>query len=172
MQISCIMLIIANIIVFVILPLAVFCCTKNSIFKKILKISLIFLYIVELVVFTMFRVEIGYMIEINADFSGQWFNKEIWMFDGWNIIDVIINTIMLIPLGVFIYKQELGLKNILRALICGFCVGFGIELMQFVLPVYRTVQVQDLLFNSISVSLGTAITILTRKLFIRVKKGE
>lgn len=91
------------------------------------------------------------------------------VFDN-SLLDALINIIMLIPVGIAIvalnYPNEK--RTIILLSTIGFCVGIVIELLQFVLPIARTVQLADVLLNGLSVLIGGGIgylyILLTRKL--------
>ena len=55
----------------------------------------------------------------------------------------------------------------LIALLGGLTFGVGIETLQFILPVSRTVQVQDALFNGISSMLGALFIQIMYAIFKR-----
>ena len=68
---------------------------------------------------------------------------------------MIINLVMMTPLGVFVWRYDRSFwKNLLFAFLFGFVLGVIIETSQFILPIPRTVQVQDAVFNGISSVIG------------------
>lgn len=85
-------------------------------------------------------------------------------------IDMIINILMLIPVGISIVvlnNHNIKVMNVLLLTI-GFCVGFTIELLQLILPIARAVQLIDVILNGLSVILGGVIGILYVKLVNKI----
>lgn len=102
-------------------------------------------------------------VSISFDFSGRWCAKNINAsldLNGITKFDLIINLVMLIPVGMFVIyfgrKRKWWLKIILL-IVFGALSGIFIELLQFILPVYRSVQLTDILLNTISVFVGGLI---------------
>jgi len=94
----------------------------------------------------------------NFDFTNLWFNKNInWQLKLPTKFDFIINIILLIPVGVacryFTQNKKLGIRIIILTIVA-FVTGILTELGQYILPVYRSVQLTDTLLNIISVILG------------------
>jgi hypothetical protein len=94
---------------------------------------------------------------IEWDFNQGWVNKTI-NFSVSNIekTDMFLNLVMLVPIGVFVaYKSDCGDHvSFVILFFIGLMIGLGIELFQFVLPVPRSVQLSDVLLNSVSVCIG------------------
>ena len=95
------------------------------------------------------------VVSVSFDFSNSWADKTIdWDF---NIdkIDLLLNIFMLIPVGAF---SVVRLKNkkfsILFGFILGLVTGFVIESLQYILPVYRSVQLSDMILNGVSGLIG------------------
>lgn len=103
-------------------------------------------------------------VSINNDFvtiefvtNGKWCAKPINFGMSPTKTDLLINIFMLFPIGAFVvmvnhHKQKKF--AVLKAILVGLLVGFCIELLQFVLPVNRSVQLSDMLLNSVSVFIG------------------
>ncbi len=71
------------------------------------------------------------------------------------LIDMVDNIVLLIPIGIVVYK--FARKNkLLWAFIWGLGVGLFIELMQFLLPIMRYPSISDVLLNGISSFFGAA----------------
>ena len=51
----------------------------------------------------------------------------------------------------------------------GFATGLLLEALQFVLPVYRSVQLSDVLLNALSVLIGGGMGMLYDKIFVKHK---
>lgn len=100
-------------------------------------------------------------VNISCDFSTGWANKQIsWSFKNLTTFDICINLIMFVPVGmvVWIKTDKLSLlKKFFTLLIVGLICGLFVEISQFVLPVPRSVQFSDVIFNTISVLIGGII---------------
>ena len=96
-------------------------------------------------------------VYIGFDFSSGFFNKEIIFSFSKFKLDIFINLIMLIPIGeaVCISAKKINNKfGILYALLIGVIIGMLIETLQFILPVPRSVQLSDVIYNAISCVFG------------------
>ena len=98
-------------------------------------------------------------VKLGLDFSGQWCSKSInWNFAHLSAFDVVINLFMLVPVGFFVtyflVKKWKIWQLLIFLLFIGFAFGLFIETMQFILPIQRSVQLSDIVFNSISVFIG------------------
>ena len=93
-----------------------------------------------------------------ADFSGKWFNKEINLsFKNIPKLDLFVNLVMLIPIGIvcryLTYRKKLSIRIVIL-LIVAILSGVLTELGQFIMPIPRGVQLSDCVFNIISVLVG------------------
>ncbi|MGN1201476.1 MAG: VanZ family protein [Candidatus Caccovivens sp.] len=97
-------------------------------------------------------------VTIGFDFDGQWCSKTFnCSFSNLTTFDVITNLVMLIPIGMFVYYFLSSKKWWLRLLTLfgiGILSGTLIETFQFILPIQRSVQLSDIVFNTISVLFG------------------
>jgi len=97
------------------------------------------------------------IIFIGFDLSGCFFNKLIITKFPKFKLDIIINLLMLMPIGEFVFLDKIKNRKkytVFTALSFGIFIGFVIELLQFMLPVVRIVQISDIIYNGISVLLG------------------
>lgn len=143
---------------YLVLPFLIWALIKNEKTKKIVTIILFSLYCVVLFVgvFGVISFSQG-NVNIAFNFTNKWASKTINF--GFNItrFDLIINLVMLFPVGMFAYfllqKKKLWLKLLLLVLV-GALTGLLIETCQFILPIYRSVQLTDVLLNTVSVFAG------------------
>jgi len=103
-------------------------------------------------------------VGITFENNGPWFRVSNFSWYSFDITNVLINLFMLFPLGAIF----LGLKQrkpLMKTILLAFCLSVFIEFMQFVLPINRTVEVTDILFNTISGIIGFIFFWLILKLF-------
>ncbi len=132
----------------------------DYILRRIMSVFLAF-YVVLTLLLTILTVQFNVdMIDISFDFSGEWMSKE-FSFDLFpsNFEDFIINILMLVPFGGFIYclSKKRGDKRILNAIYLGLLFSIVIELLQFFMPISRSPQLSDILLNTISSLIGAVI---------------
>lgn len=161
MVINTMIILILGVFCYFFLPFIILCFVKKEKIKKIIAIVLLSLFIVILLVGTWGKLDIGKdVVRINFDFSGKFCNKTInFSFNNLQHFDIVINLIMMIPIGMFIvmlYNKNF-IKMMFLLLIVGALSGFFIELTQFVLPIQRNVQLSDVIFNMLSVLIGGLI---------------
>jgi len=150
MRLNINLIIILAFILMVVLPTIILIMLKKH--KKALKITAIFLavvYFVLLFIGTTFKFKIkGDFVLINADFSHEWFSMRFLPYS-FAPRNVFINLAMMFPVGFLVYifsKNRRFLKTILFA----FLLSIFIEFYQFLLPVSRTTEITDVLFNTLS----------------------
>lgn len=159
MAVNTIFVLVCGFIFYFILPFLIVGLIKNKKIKNIFIVIYLVLFLVVLFIGVFGKLDISLKnVIINLDFSSSWCNKPIrWAFENLTTFDVCINLFMLIPIGTvvayFFKKKKFVVKLLLFALI-GFVCGALIETLQFVLPVYRSVQLSDVVFNCISVVIG------------------
>lgn len=143
---------------YLVLPFLIWSLIKNEKIKKIVTIVLFSLYCVVLFVGVFGVINIGGgNVSIAFNFTNKWASKTINF--GFNItkFDLVINLVMLFPVGMFAFfllqKRKLLTKVLLLVLI-GALTGLLIETCQFILPIYRSVQLSDVLLNTVSVFAG------------------
>lgn len=97
-------------------------------------------------------------VTINFQPQSPWFNRMLgWGFSITNLQDVLLNSVMLAPLGVMV-TQHAKAKNkkrtILKSFFAGLALGFVIEISQMILPFGRFPAVLDALLNGVSAGIG------------------
>ena len=148
--------VIITIVGFVILPTILLLTIKSDKKIKILTYIFIGLFFAILAVGVFAIINIGKEVTTIAfDFSNQWANKTInWTFNV-DKVDLLLNIFMLIPIGAFGVVSHKNKKlGILVGFVLGFAIGLTIETLQFILPVYRSVQLSDVVLNGISGLIG------------------
>lgn len=97
-------------------------------------------------------------VTILFESNGKWCAKNInYTFSNLTKQDILINIFMLFPLGAFciVFTSHRNLKlPLIWAFVIGLIVGFIIETFQFILPINRSVQLSDMIFNALSVLIG------------------
>jgi glycopeptide antibiotics resistance protein len=83
------------------------------------------------------------------------------------IKQIVGNVVMFVPLGFFLV-QRFKVKQLITVLILGASVSVGIELIQFLLNLwlgfsYRSVDVDDVILNTIGAGLGGYFTYLIKR---------
>lgn len=81
--------------------------------------------------------------------------KQINFQINYTLNDFIINFLMLLPVGFYLKQTKCSRLLIWGA---GMLLGFVIEFGQFVLPIYRVVQLMDVVTNGFSAVLGCLIS--------------
>ncbi len=162
---------------FVVLPLLLLAFMKNGKAKSAILSVLMILYLGVIVVGVISDLTITKSTTtINFDFSGKVGGKPVnWNFENLTSFDIIVNLVMLFPLGMFIAYFIRHIRPMNSLLICwyiGFVVGFILELLQFVLPISRSVQLSDAVFNMISLFIGGFFGSLLTSLATKIYKKE
>lgn len=161
-------------ICYLVLPFLIWLLIKNDKTKTIVSIVLFSLYCVVLFVgvFGVISFSQG-NVNISFNFTNKWASKTInW---GFNItkFDLIINLVMLFPVGMisyFLLQKKKMLTKIILLIVIGMLTGLLIETCQFILPIYRSVQLTDVLLNSASVFGGGLIAMGYLAIIKRIRK--
>ena len=161
MTISTVLVIVLGAICYFILPFLLWALIKNQKLKTILTTIFICLYLGVLFVWVIGKLSISskYII-VDFDFSGEWCAKNIRFFEYISTFDLVINLVMLFPIGMYIYylaQRKKWWAKILMLLGFGLLTGLFIETCQFILPIPRSVQFSDAVFNMISIFVGGLI---------------
>ena len=107
-------------------------------------------------------------VYITFENNGLPFNAHNFLWWNFDKANVLINLFMLFPVCLIIFafcKKHTFLKTIILA----FCLSAFIETMQFILPVSRTVEITDLLYNTLSGIIGWLYFYLLIKLNKKLK---
>lgn len=142
---------------YILVPMIIFVFVNNDKYRNILNIILLVIFSFFLIVGVLCNFEYnGNRVYIFFDFTyiGQK-TIDYRIFNNGKV-DMLINFIMLVPIGISIVGLNLNNKNKIFALLftVGFVVGFAIELLQLILPINRAVQFIDVILNGLSVVLG------------------
>ena len=174
MKINTLFIVVFLFVYYLIIPLALIFFIKNAKAKKICNILYLIIFCLILLVGVFFKIDITKTsTQISLDFSAGFFNKsfnfKFWNFD---LQDFLINISMLFPLG---YCFNLILKTkykCLFAFLFGLCVGTFIEVCQFIFPFPRSPQLSDIIFNGLSVFIGSLFFFLIDKIKLSFKKNN
>lgn len=160
--------IIAGVIIaiYYVVPIIFFCRCRDDSRRHKFSVILLILYLITLTIGVWAEVKIKngrVLITFDYGFSQQ---KTIsWGFSGIKLLDILINLGMLVPLGVIFSvncRKTVFCKQIIGLLI-GLAIGTVIEVGQFLLPVERTPQLSDVLFNLLGMGFGCLIGELLNK---------
>lgn len=170
MQLDSMMVAVIALVCYFVLPLALILTIKNIKTLKIVTRVLAVVYAVILVIGVWSRVSVrDGVVNISFDYSQGFLSKEIsWGFSSLSFVDVALNLVMLIPVGIIfsVLSPEPIKMQLIWSFVIGLSLGIIIELGQFMLPVRRSVQLSDVLFNTLSVILG----VFTGKFMLRLKE--
>lgn len=157
-SVSTTLAIILTVFCFIVLPVVLMLCIKNVKVLTIITCVMTIIFVGGLCVCVFATVSIGKdVVTIQFVNNGRWCAKTINFFSILQKNDILINLCMLFPLGAFfvVLAQQSNLKfQLLWSLLAGLAVGLFIETWQFILPVNRSVQLSDAVFNAISVFIG------------------
>lgn len=107
-------------------------------------------------------------VSITFESNGSWFVASNFSWYSFDTVNVLLNLFMLFPVGAIVLaltKKHVFLKTVLLS----FGISLFIEFMQFVLPINRTVEVTDLLYNTLSGIIGFLFFLCVLKIFNRRK---
>ena len=174
MKISILIVVIAFVLFYIVLPLIIYLLARKTKVGKIIVVICSVLFGIVLFFGITSRVSIAdKIVVIDFDYTNKWFNKTI-NFNIFDIdkIDFIINISMLVPIGlVVIYFNKRKLLNkLLMLTLIGLMIGLALETLQYILPVYRTVQLSDIILNIFSVVIGGVCGIVYDLIFNKLKK--
>ena len=143
---------------YLVVPLLILFFVRNEKKLKTVLLILVGIFCFVLFVGVFGKVDItAERVYIGFDFSGKWCSKTINFQFNTTKLDRLINLVMLMPLGeaVCIFSKRKNIKiGFLIALIVGLGTGLLIETLQYVLPVSRSVQLSDVVYNMISAAIG------------------
>lgn len=145
---------------------------KNKKAQNIVLWALFGIYVCILLVGVWGKIDVGKdFVFVDFDFSKGWANKNVsFSFKNLTTFDIAVNLIMFIPVGFVVWFKTTNRKCWCRILLLvgvGLCCGLFVEIAQYILPVPRSVQLSDVVFNTISVMIGGLICALYMLLFKR-----
>ena len=144
-------------LIYFILPIIIWI-NKDKKLIRILVDILFGVYLVVLILGVTCRINFDHVSTIvDFDYSGEWLSKKVnWSLKEIVGADLIINLVMLIPIGLYVafMSKNTNYVSFIVMFIIGFMLGLGIEILQYVLPVPRSVQVSDIILNGFSVCIG------------------
>lgn len=110
------------------------------------------------------KVTIGKTVTLTFERFGNFFNKDFNFYPFTKDFgDIVINTFMLVPIGISVYNLS-NKQKLVRALLFGLGVGCFIEIMQLILPIARSPQLSDIILNGISGLLGGVYAMILSKI--------
>lgn len=174
MQINLILAFIVFIFLFFIFPTLMIIIFFNN--KKVLKIVglttfITYCLLLSVLVFGKVSITKTY-VSVNFDNTIPWFSLN-FLWANFGKTNVLYNLIMLFPVSAFVFSQTQE-KTFLKTILISFVLSFIIELLQFILPVYRTTEVFDIITNTASGVIGYLyfyfVNYLAKK--IREKKSK
>ena len=176
MKIPTILVVISLILFYIIIPLLVWIFARESKLGKLIVIVFTVLFSVILYFGITSRISINKdLVTVAIDYSGNWCDKVIKLnVLSVDIVDLIINLIMLIPIGLvvaYFLKRKVVYKLAIAAVV-GLLIGLILESIQFILPVYRSPQLTDIILNMVSVVIGCCIGIVYDKLYYKLRREK
>ncbi|MBO5394667.1 MAG: VanZ family protein [Clostridia bacterium] len=165
---------ILGVLCYFVLPFAIWCFIKNEKAKNIVTAIFFALYCVVLFCGVFARVSPSLQsVSIVFDFSGAWAAKSInWGFVGISIFDLVINLVMLLPVGMaalYFTRRKRTKVKIVTIVLTALLSGVLIELCQFLLPIPRGVQLSDAVLNAVSVTFGALLAWLYLVVINKIK---
>jgi len=166
-----------GLIFYFVVPFIIIVFVKNRTISRVLMFVLFIAFLVVLFIGIYFKVSfVGNKVYAVPDFSGKWFNKTINLsFKNIPKFDLIINIIMLIPIGIvcrYLTHRNTAWKRILILLLVAFISGILTELGQFIMPIPRGVQLSDSLLNMLSVLIGGVVASCYFFIRSKINKGK
>ena len=160
-----------------VVPFLVIVFVKNSKLSNFFITILFVIFLGILFVGIYFKVSfVGNKVYAVPNFSGEWFNKTInFSFKNIPKFDLVINIIMLIPIGIvcrYLTKKKKLWARILILLVVAIISGICTELGQFILPIPRGVQLSDSLLNMGSVLIGGIVGSVYFAIRNKIHKGS
>ena len=119
--------------------------TLKPIIAAMTTIYLCFLFVGTLTLFS----KSGDTITFTFNFSStDWFSS-YFIWGSFGKLNILINLLMMFPVGyvVFTFSKK---HKFLKTIIASFLLSVTIELLQFILPIYRNTEVLDIALNTIS----------------------
>ncbi len=174
MKLPIILVAVTVFVFYIIVPMIIWLFARNSKLGKTL--TVVFSVLFGVVLFFGITSRINFQDRfaiINIDFTSNWCDKAVNLsLLDIDKFDMFINIVMLIPVGlVVVYYNKKSVRNRwLVLVVVGVCMGVGLETLQFILPVVRSVQLSDALLNTMSVMLGGVLGMLYDYMFVRTKK--
>ena len=158
MRLSTIFVIVVLIVFYTLVPILVMFFVKDDKKYKFWKNVLLSSFFIVLLIGVIGEIDFNKKsLYIGFSFMGDWFNKNIILAFPKFKTDLVINSIMLMPIGswVMIESKRKDLKlGIVYSIVLGVITGIMIELLQFILPVNRSVQLSDVVLNTMSAVIG------------------
>ena len=178
MTFNLILVLVMGVLCYFVLPFIIWCCVKNEKAKNILTTIFFCMYLLVLFAGVFGKIGISSKnVSVSFDFGGEWFAKRVNTNLDIRAItkfDLCINIAMLLPVGMFVLylsrKRKWWLK-LLFLLVFGVVSGCFIEFMQYALPIHRSVQITDVLLNTISVVIGGLIAWLYLFVIKKIRKS-
>ena len=158
---------IAGIMMFVLMvlvpPIILFFLQKHPKTIKLVTIILTIIYAVLLIIGTTAKVYIsGSNLVIRYPNSADWFSMHFAVFNKGKA-NILVNLALLFPVGPVVYVFSKS-HSFLKTVLISFAVSLFIETYQFILPVFRTTELADLILNTISGALSALYCEILTKL--------
>ena len=174
MDFNLILCIVFAVLMCIIVPIVCYIFCNNNSLKKFRNLLLVF-YIIALFIGVTAQIKIdGNVVSVNYEFTKIWGNKEMfWGFENLTTLTIILNLVMLMPLGSYLASANTNKKwwqTVLFTCVVGMLVSLFIETLQYCLPIPRVVEFSDTLFNTISCGLGALMIVIFKKARNKMQK--
>ena len=130
---------------------------------KIITIILAVIYAILLIIGTTARVYVsGTNLVIRYPNSADWFSMHFAVFNKGKA-NILVNLALLFPIGPVVYVFSKS-HPFLKTVLISFAISLIIETYQFILPIFRTTELADLILNTISGTLSAIYCEILTKL--------
>jgi len=139
----------------VVLPIVLFFAIKKDKPRKIVFAVLLGVFLIVLGFGVFGNVTIGGgFVTLDLVARGEWFNASSFIYYNFGLQNVCLNLFMFIPVGIACYV--LLNRSLWKTILVSLALSVLIEFGQFSLPVARTVELTDLVYNTLSGMIGFA----------------
>ena len=142
---------------------------KHQRFLRVCTIILSIVYFIFLFVGTTAKVFIqGNEVVLYYNFSYEWFSMRFLPYS-FAFRNIAVNLALFFPIGFIVYIFAKNRKFV-KTIIFAFLLSILVEFYQFILPVGRTTELTDLLFNTLSGVISAGYCFLLQKIGLFVEK--
>lgn len=136
-------------------------------FREVL-LNAFFLYLLAVVAMTLFPFWIGSGPDVHGSINLEPAVQTVRMFrlrPAFALKNVVGNLVLLAPLGLFLPLFWPRFRGLLGTSLFGLVVSVGIETLQYLLPGIRITDIDDVILNTLGVTIGYALYRALRLLF-------
>lgn len=152
-----------SVVLMVILPVVLMIFIKKQRVLNALVKSLFIIYLCFLAIGVFGKIDIkngNFILEFAT--TDKWFDFSKFHLYSFGTFNVLINLFMLFPVGALAYIS-FEEKKFLNATLLAFFISLFIESMQLILPIARSVELTDIVYNTLSGMIGYCFFALVLK---------